>query len=96
MSQTLWTIIVIGFTAVNLMTMIVWSHDKSRAARGAQRIPEKTLFTLALLGGWPAALLMAQWVKHKRRKSDFMGRLHVIVALHCLGIGLIWLFAAGR
>ncbi|MBP2161575.1 MULTISPECIES: DUF1294 domain-containing protein [Asticcacaulis] len=94
MSQTLWVIIAVWFTGVNLMAMILWSHDKSRAVRGSRRISEKTLLLLAMLGAWPASLLMAQWVRHKRRKDTFMARLHLIAGLQSLGIVLIWLYAA--
>jgi uncharacterized membrane protein YsdA (DUF1294 family) len=94
MSQLLWVIIAIWLTLVNLMATILWSHDKSRAVRGVRRIPEKTLFLLAMLGGWPASLLMAQWVRHKRRKDAFMARLYGIAFLHCLGITMISLYAA--
>jgi uncharacterized membrane protein YsdA (DUF1294 family) len=94
MSQTLWVIIVVWFTVVNLMATILWSHDKSRAVRGARRIPEKTLLSLAMLGAWPASLLMAQWVRHKRRKDVFMTKLIGISTLHCLGITAISLYAA--
>ena len=96
MSQTLWVIIAIWFTTVNLMAAILWSHDKSRAVRGSRRIPEKTLFMLAMLGGWPASLLMAQWVRHKRRKDAFMARLYLIAGLQSLGIVSIWLYAAAH
>jgi uncharacterized membrane protein YsdA (DUF1294 family) len=96
MSQTLWVIIAIWFTSVNLMAAILWSHDKSRAVRGSRRIPEKTLFTLAMLGGWPASLLMAQWARHKRRKDAFMAQLYLIAGLQSLGIVLIWLYAAAH
>ena len=96
MSQTLWVFIAIWFTSVNLMAAILWSHDKSRAVRGSRRIPEKTLFTLAMLGGWPASLLMAQWVRHKRRTDVFMARLYLIGGLQSLGIVSIWLYAAAH
>ncbi len=94
MPQLLWVIIAIWFTLVNLMAIVLWSHDKSRAVRGARRIPEKTLFLLAMLGGWPASLLMAQLVRHKRRKAPFMVRMYGIATLHCLGIMMISLYAA--
>lgn len=91
MSQTVWTLIVIWFSAVNLMAMVLWSHDKSRAVRGSRRISEKSLLTLAILGAWPSSLLMAQWVRHKRRKPGFMRALLWIAALHGAGVIVIWL-----
>ena len=43
--------------AVNVVTFTVYGIDKSKARRGAWRIPEKTLFLLPLLGGSVGALL---------------------------------------
>ena len=76
------------------MAAILWSHDKSRAVRGARRIPEKTLLLLAMLGAWPASLLMAQAVRHKRRKAAFMSALYITAGAQCLGIMAICLYTA--
>lgn len=47
-----------------------------------QRIPERTLHTLELLGGWPGALVGQQLFKHKRSKAPYMRVFWVIVLLH--------------
>lgn len=93
MSQIIWTIIAIWFAGVNLMATLLWTHDKSRAVRGARRIPEKTLLMLASLGAWPASLLMAQIVRHKRRKDAFMVKLYAIAGLHGAAILAIFMWA---
>ena len=49
-----------------------------------------------MLGGWPASLLMAQVVRHKRRKDAFMARLYGIAMLQCLGIAAISLYAGAH
>lgn len=52
----------------NLMGLILMGADKSRARHGAWRIPEKTFFVLALLGGsigcWSGMYLFHHKTKH--------------------------------
>ena len=57
--------------AVNLVTFTVYGVDKAKARRGAWRVPEKTLFVLALLGGSIGALTGMKFFHHKTRKWYF-------------------------
>lgn len=53
------------------LTYLIYDMDKKAAQRGKQRIPEKNLHLLALLGGWPGALLAQQKLRHKTAKTEF-------------------------
>ena len=44
-------VLALWLVVINLATFAVYGADKSRAKRGAWRVPEKTLFLLPLLGG---------------------------------------------
>jgi uncharacterized membrane protein YsdA (DUF1294 family) len=58
--------------AVNLITFFVYGADKRRAKiPGARRVPEKTLFALALLLGSAGALLGMRVFHHKTRHWYF-------------------------
>ena len=58
--------------AVNLITFFVYGADKRRAKiPGACRVPEKTLFALALLLGSAGALLGMRVFHHKTRHWYF-------------------------
>lgn len=57
---------------MSLITLVVYAIDKSAAQRGARRVPENTLHLLALLGGWPGALLAQRWLRHKSIKVPFL------------------------
>ena len=50
-----------------------WSYaqDKEAAQIGARRVPEQTLHILSFLGGWPAAWLAQQKLRHKTQKQPF-------------------------
>ena len=58
--------------AVNVVTFTVYGIDKSKARRGAWRIPEKTLFLLPLLGGSIGALLGMRVFHHKTKHWYFV------------------------
>jgi uncharacterized membrane protein YsdA (DUF1294 family) len=64
---------------VNLATFLLFWWDKSAAVRRRPRVPERTLLTLAALGGSPAALLARPVLRHKTRKQPFGAWLILIV-----------------
>lgn len=68
----------------------VYSWDKSAARASARRIPEDTLHALALLGGWPGALIAQQTLRHKSRKASFQTLFWITVIANC--VFLFWLF----
>ena len=49
--KDIWLIIIIYLVAVNLFGLILMGVDKSRAKRRKWRIPEATLFLVAVIGG---------------------------------------------
>lgn len=53
------------------LTYLIYDMDKKAAQQGKQRIREKNLHLLALLGGWPGALLAQQKLRHKSAKTQF-------------------------
>lgn len=76
-------------------SFIQYAHDKRQAQRGGWRTPESTLHSVALLGGWPGALLAQQWLRHKSSKAAFRRIFWCTVGLNLLG--LVWLHSpAGR
>ena len=65
-------VFIVYLAAINLLTFCVYGADKRRAKiPGARRVPERTLFALALLLGSPGALLGMQVFRHKTRHWYF-------------------------
>ena len=64
---------------INLAAFMSFGIDKSRARNHAWRIPEKTLFLLAAVGGSIGALLGMFFFRHKTRHLSFRIGLPVIL-----------------
>ena len=61
--------IVIYIIIINVIGFLAMFIDKQKAKKGAWRIPEKTLVTIALLGGSIGGMLGMYIFRHKRHKS---------------------------
>ena len=80
------------YLGVSLVTFIAYAADKSAARDGRWRTPENTLHLLALLGGWPGALLAQYRLRHKSSKPSFLIVFWATVLLNCGALG--WLLTA--
>lgn len=63
--------ILLFVSIINVMTYWFYSQDKEAAQINQRRVPENTLHILAFLGGWPAAWLAQQRLRHKTQKQPF-------------------------
>jgi uncharacterized membrane protein YsdA (DUF1294 family)/cold shock CspA family protein len=80
-----------ALAALNLLTFLVYWHDKYAASQGAWRISEGTLHIWCLAGGWPGAWFAQQLLRHKSRKQAFQAAYWGTVVLHCAALGS-WFF----
>ncbi len=67
---------------MSLLTFAAFWADKKRAEEDMWRIAESSLHVMAMLGGWPGALLAQRALAHKTRKASFHAFLWTIVAVH--------------
>ncbi len=67
---------------MSVVCFAAYGLDKRRAGRGDVRIAERTLQTMALLGGWPGALLGQRQFRHKTQKLSFQIVFWLVVVLH--------------
>lgn len=67
--------------AYNVFACILMGYDKFQAIRGGRRIPENTLFAIALAGGSLGILAGMLIFRHKTRHLSFRLGLPVIVLL---------------
>ena len=66
----------------------MYGADKSAAKQGRWRTPESTLHTIALVGGWPGALIARQVFRHKTITQPFRTIFWVTVIVNC--VALAW------
>ena len=62
---------IIIMTVMSAVAFIFYGDDKFRAKKGKWRIPEKTLFLVAILFGGPGAFLGMQIFRHKTKHIQF-------------------------
>lgn len=67
---------------------VIW--DKQAARRGRRRIPERTLFLLAFLGGAPVMYFTMRLIHHKTLHRRFMWGLPLLIFFQVSGIFLLW------
>ena len=80
-----------GYALMSVLTFALYNQDKWAAKHGHWRISEKTLQTMALLGGWPGAVLGQQWLRHKSSKTEFQLQFWLYVLLHI--VVMLWVLS---
>ena len=85
--QWLWP----GYALMSVLTFALYSQDKWAAKHGRWRVAEKNLQTMALLGGWPGAVLGQQWLRHKSSKTEFQLQFWLLVFVHIAV--MLWLLS---
>jgi uncharacterized membrane protein YsdA (DUF1294 family) len=78
------------YAVVSVITYATYAWDKRAAIKKRQRVSEKTLHWLAMVGGWPGAWCAQQQLRHKTQKTAFRRVYWVTVLLNLVVlIGLI-------
>ncbi|HJF33390.1 MAG TPA: DUF1294 domain-containing protein [Sporosarcina psychrophila] len=81
---------ILGWIAImSIWAFIAMGYDKRQAKRKGRRIPEKDLWTLALLGGGIGAYFGMQVFRHKTRHTSF--RVGFLILAMAYGIGVLFL-----
>ena len=66
------TLLLVYFVSVNLIGFAFMGIDKYKAKKRAFRIPEATLFIIAIIGGSIGSLLGMYAFRHKTRHRSFV------------------------
>lgn len=86
------TYIILYLTAVNLTGFIVMGIDKMRAKKRVWRIPESTLFVIALIGGSLGTTIGMHLFHHKTRHWYFVFGMPAILVIQ-IAIVLILMYS---
>ena len=76
---------------VNCFGFFIMGLDKRKAKKAQWRIPESSLFLVAVLGGSAGAYLGMQVFRHKTRHAAFRFGIPIVFFLQVSGITLICL-----
>lgn len=92
-----WGLLACWLLLMNLVTFFVFGFDKFKAKykethESARRVPEKTLFLLAILGGSVGALLGMKAWRHKTLHKTFTIGIPLILILQILIPAGLWLY----
>ena len=82
------------YGVMSITCFAVYAIDKRAARAKAWRTPEKTLWLLGLLCGWPGALLAQQWLRHKTAKRSFQVVFWITVAVNMAGFAWLSMLSA--
>lgn len=84
-------LVVVAYGLLSAAAFLIYRADKSAAAQGNWRTPESTLHTIALVGGWPGALVARQVFRHKTTKQPFRTIFWGTVFANCLALAaFVW------
>lgn len=74
---------------INVAAFGAFGWDKFCAERDMYRVPERTLLTLAAIGGAIGAVFGQQTFRHKTRKEPFRTYLNFIAVLNLVGLAAL-------
>ncbi len=80
----------IYISALSLFAIIITIWDKSAAQKHKRRVPERTLFAIAALGGSAAMLITMVLIRHKTKHKRFMIGLPLIILLQTAAASAIY------
>ena len=84
--------LVAAYGLFSAVALFMYGADKTAAEQGRWRTSESTLHTIALVGGWPGALVARRVFRHKTTKQPFRTIFWVTVIANC--VALAWFVAA--
>ncbi|WDF50327.1 DUF1294 domain-containing protein [Paenibacillus sp. KACC 21273] len=78
---------------VNIVAYIVMAIDKKRAQRhrSRERIPEKTLFIWAAIGGALGIWIAMMTKRHKTKHRSFVIGVPLLLVLNIVVYGYVWM-----
>lgn len=83
------TVLIIYFLLVNSLGFYAMYTDKLRAKKRAFRIPEATLFAIAIIGGAIGCILGMYTFRHKTKHWHFVYGMPIILVLQIVSILLL-------
>lgn len=77
---------------VNIIGFVLMAIDKSKARKNQWRVPEKTLFFMAIIGGSIGSILGMKTFRHKTKHKSFVIGMPLIFILQSLLVIIVYLY----
>lgn len=87
----MWRIFLRIYLLVSVITFVLFGIDKFLAKAEWKRIPERWFYTLAMIGGFPGALVGMNIFHHKTNKPKFRW---IIIAAFLIHATIVAVFVA--
>lgn len=81
--------ILIYLIMINIIAFALMGIDKTKARKNKQRIPEKTLFFSAIIGGSIGSIVGMHFFRHKTKHVSFLVGMPVILLIQ---LAVVYLF----
>jgi len=81
-------VLLLYFLIINFAVFTIAGYDKYSAIKNKRRIPENTLFSMALLGGSIGLLLAMLLFRHKTGKTSFIIKFGIIFLIQIILLSL--------
>lgn len=75
---------------INLIGLFFMRSDKARAKRGKYRVPERRLFTTAILGGSVGVFAGMRLYRHKTKHASFYIGIPAVMIAQLVLLGYVW------
>ena len=86
-------LIITYFILINITTFFIYALDKKKARKNERRISERTLLTLAAIGGIFGGILGMILCRHKTAKTSFILKISLIVITQ---LAIVYYFSKSR
>lgn len=86
-----WKVFVLYLIVMNLVAFALMGIDKHKAKKKQWRIPEKTLFLSAVIGGSIGAMYGMHLFRHKTKHKSFLFGMPAILVLQLIVTVLLFL-----
>ena len=86
-----WKILIVYLILVNIAGFLSMGIDKHKAKKGQWRIPEKTLFLIAAIGGSIGSMYGMHLFRHKTKHKSFVYGMPVILIVQLLLVMVVLL-----
>ncbi|MGL5259001.1 MAG: DUF1294 domain-containing protein [Lachnospiraceae bacterium] len=85
------TLIFTYLILINLIGFLIMGFDKRRAIKKMFRIPESTLFLIAIIGGGVGSIIGMYHFRHKTKHSSFVYGIPIILIIQLLFVLFLYI-----